>query len=198
MKMSYAEMRLPSASLPVVAWNPRSPTQCCAHACGQPSRCRRSSETSRRTSSRDGRRGRAGGPSSRRRRSCSAARRCRRSSWPRSRSSSSGRPSASSCASVVDAPFGDAGDDQVLLARQADVAAERLDEIGDGDQLVAGREPELHGHADVREAFLLLRVHADVRRRLRRRSAAARSARACGRASPRRARASPRRRCRRP
>ena len=34
---------------------------------------------------------------------------------------------------------GDAGDDQVLLARQADVAAERLDEIGDGDQLVARR-----------------------------------------------------------
>ena len=27
----------------VVPWKPRSPTQCCAHACGQPSRCSRSS-----------------------------------------------------------------------------------------------------------------------------------------------------------
>src|SRR3954451_6919509 len=42
-KMSYAESRRPSSSLPVVPWKPRSPTQCCAHACGQPSRCSRRS-----------------------------------------------------------------------------------------------------------------------------------------------------------
>src|SRR5581483_12424078 len=37
---------------------------------------------------------------------------------------------------------GDAGDDQVLLPCQADVAAERLDEIRDRDQLVARRKSE--------------------------------------------------------
>ena len=79
----------------------------------------------------------------------------------------SGSPSSSSCASVrVD--VGDAGDDEVLLARQPDVAAERLDEVRDGDQLVARREPELDGHSDVGEPVLLLGVHADVRGGLRR------------------------------
>src|SRR5581483_1972116 len=40
-KTSYAWCRLPFSSRTVVPWKPRSPTQCCAHACGQPSRCRR-------------------------------------------------------------------------------------------------------------------------------------------------------------
>ncbi len=62
---------------------------------------------------------------------------------------------------------GDAGDDEVLLACQPDVAAERLDEVGDRDQLVARREPELNGHSDVGEPVLLLGVHADVRGGLR-------------------------------
>src|SRR5579864_1647401 len=44
--MSYADTRLPSSSFPVVAWKPRSPTQCCAHACGQPSRWSRRSAIS--------------------------------------------------------------------------------------------------------------------------------------------------------
>src|SRR5262245_63593414 len=57
---------------------------------------------------------------------------------------------------------GDAGDDEVLLPRHADVAAEALDEVRNGDQLVAGAEAEPDGNADVRVA-VLLRVHADVR-----------------------------------
>ena len=60
----------------------------------------------------------------------------------------------------------DAGDDEVLLARQADVAAVALGQIRQRDHLVAGDEAEVHRHADVREAFLLLRVHAEVVRRL--------------------------------
>jgi hypothetical protein len=60
----------------------------------------------------------------------------------------------------------DAGDDQVLLACQPDVAAERLDEVGDGDQLVARGKAERYGKADI-AATVLLRVHADVRGGLR-------------------------------
>ena len=129
-------MRLPSASLPVVAWKPRSPTQCCAHACGQPSRCRRSSAI------------------------CVAERRLEMVDEVAQpllrladgevavRLAGAGdrvRPDLVRLerqAELVELlerrrDVGDAGDDQVLLARQADVAAERLDEIGDGDQLVA-------------------------------------------------------------
>ena len=195
--MSYAEMRLPSASLPVVAWKPRSPTQCCAHACGQPSRCRRSSAivvAERRLEMVDelaqpvlrladrevavrlaGARDRVRPDLVRRQRQAERVELRERR-----------------------LDVGDAGDDQVLLARQADVAAERLDEVGDRDQLVARREPELDGHADVGEPVLLLRRARRCARRVARRSAATRTARACGRASPRRARACPRRRCRRP
>src|SRR4051812_1142332 len=59
----------------------------------------------------------------------------------------------------------DARDDEVLLARQPDVSAEGLDEVGDGDQLVARRQAELHRDADERLA-VLLGMNADVRRRL--------------------------------
>jgi hypothetical protein len=57
-------------------------------------------------------------------------------------------------------------DDEVLLARDPDVAAERLRELGDGDQVVARDETEADGDADVRKSLLLLRVHAHVVRRL--------------------------------
>ena len=40
-KMSYACCRSPASSRAVVPWKPRSPTQCWAQACGQPSRCSR-------------------------------------------------------------------------------------------------------------------------------------------------------------
>src|SRR6185437_8181985 len=56
----------------------------------------------------------------------------------------------------------DSGDDEVLLAGEPDVAAERLDDVGDGDQLVARGKAERYGKADV-AATVLLRVHADVR-----------------------------------
>ena len=71
----------PPSSREVVPWKPMSPTQCCAQACGQPSRCSRRSAISRRRSARPaGRSARRAASSSRRPRSCSAARRCRRSS----------------------------------------------------------------------------------------------------------------------
>src|SRR5437763_3187106 len=41
-RMSYACRRTPPSSRDVVPWKPMSPTQCCAQACGQPSRCSRS------------------------------------------------------------------------------------------------------------------------------------------------------------
>ena len=122
--MSYAPMRLPSASLPVVAWKPRSPTQCCAHACGQPSRCRRSSAiASPNVVSRWSTRSR------------------RRSFVSPTEKLQCGSPvhaiEFAQISFVVErqpelvergeraGDVGDAGDDQVLLARQADVAAER-------------------------------------------------------------------------
>ena len=37
-----------------------------------------------------------------------------------------------------------------------------LGEVGDRDHLVARDQAEVHGDADVREALLLLRVHAEV------------------------------------
>ena len=67
---------------------------------------------------------------------------------------------------LVDRLVRDAGDDEVLLAREPDVAAVALGEIGDRDHLVAADEAEVHRHADVGETFLLLRVHAHVVRRL--------------------------------
>ena len=126
--------RLPSSSRTVVPWKPRSPTQCWAQACGQPSRCSRSSATSspKRPSSCSIRRAeprlRLGDA-----RSCSAARPCSRSSrraagWRRGGS----RSRASAARRVVDRSVRDAGEDEVLLARDADVAARAVGEVGDG------------------------------------------------------------------
>ena len=70
------------------------------------------------------------------------------------------------CLRLVDPVVRDAGDDEVLLARQPDVAAEAVGEIGDRDHLVARDQPEVHGHADVGEPFLLLGVHTEVMRGL--------------------------------
>src|SRR5438132_1153955 len=79
--------------------------------------------------------------------------------WRARRSARAGRAAGPSAAR-------DVGDDEVLLPRQADVAAIALGQIRQRDHLVAGDEAEVHRHADVREAFLLLRVHAEVVRRL--------------------------------
>ena len=118
---------------------------------------------------------------------------------PRTGLMSSGKPIASSSAcDLVDFVVRDAGDDEVLLARQADVAAEAVGEVGDRDHLVAGDQPEVDRDADVGEPVLLLGVDAEVVRRLDVDRAAASSPRACGRAAPRPARGSPRGRCRRP
>ena len=62
----------------------------------------------------------------------------------------------------VDLGLGHVGDDEVLQARDADVAADALGEVGDGDHLVAGDQPEVDGDADVDEAGLLLLVDAEV------------------------------------
>src|SRR5436190_9541220 len=59
-----------------------------------------------------------------------------------------------------------AGDDEVLLARQPDIAAEALREVGERDHLVPGDEAEVHRHPDVREPVLLLRVDTEVVRGL--------------------------------
>ena len=67
---------------------------------------------------------------------------------------------------LVEALVRDAGDDEVLLARQPDVAAVALGEVGDRDHLVARDQPEVDGHADVRAPLLALRVDAEVVRRL--------------------------------
>src|SRR5262245_29350759 len=62
----------------------------------------------------------------------------------------------------LDVGVGHVRDDEVLLARDTDVAAEALGEVGDRDHLVAGDKAEVHGHADVAEPGLLLLVDADV------------------------------------
>ena len=49
-----------------------------------------------------------------------------------------------------------------FCCHQADVAAETLCQVREGDHLIAGDEAEVDGHADVREARLLLGVDADV------------------------------------
>ena len=79
---------------------------------------------------------------------------------------SSGKPiRPSSSIDGVDLALRHVGDDEVLLARDADVAADALGEVGDRDHLVAGDEPEVDRNADVAEALLLLRVDAEVVRR---------------------------------
>ena len=81
----------------------------------------------------------------------------------RRRLTSSGKPISASAARVAStSASGTFVTDEVLLPRQADVAAEALRQVGDRDHLVAGDEPEMDGNADVREARLLLGVHADV------------------------------------
>src|SRR4051812_29388406 len=59
-----------------------------------------------------------------------------------------------------DALVRDVGDEEVLLSGDAHVGARALHEVGDGDHLVARDQPEVHGHADVAEPRLLLRVDA--------------------------------------
>ncbi len=56
-----------------------------------------------------------------------------------------------------------AGEDEVLLPRETDVAADLLGEIRDGDELVAGGETQADGHSDGGEPVLALGMHANVR-----------------------------------
>ena len=103
---------------------------------------------------------------------------------PRSAPASSGRPISASVAVDVVEPVGrDVREHEVLLARQAHVAAEALGEVGERDHLVAADEAEVHRHADVVPAVGLL-VHAEVVAG-RRQRAAARSPRRCGRGAAR-------------
>ena len=81
--------------------------------------------------------------------------------FERSRLASTGKPISPSAASrAVD--VGDPGDDEVLLAREPDVAALRCGEVGDGEHLVAGDETEVHGRADGVHAGLVLELDAHV------------------------------------
>ena len=63
---------------------------------------------------------------------------------------------------LLQARFGNAGQDEVLLAGDADVAAVLGDQVGDLDGLLAGDLAEEDREADVVEAFLLLLVDAEV------------------------------------
>ena len=157
----------PPSSRTVVPWKPRSPTQCWAQACGQPSRWSRSSAiwspnlASRLSISRP------------RRVFVSATEKLQCGSPVQAIEVAAHRVDVEREADLaelghglVDLALRDAGDDEVLLARQPDVAAEALGQVGDRDHLVAGDEAEVDGNADVREALLLLRVDADVVRRL--------------------------------
>ncbi len=51
---------------------------------------------------------------------------------------------------------------KVLLARQADIAAEGFGEVGELDGLLAGDLAQEDREADVAEPVLALRVHAQV------------------------------------
>ena len=79
-------------------------------------------------------------------RSCSAARPCRRSSRRGGRWRRAAKPSSPSrqrrCVELVG---GDAGDDEVLLARDADVGAGGSGEIGEREHLVAETRPTWTG-----------------------------------------------------
>jgi hypothetical protein len=78
---------------------------------------------------------------------------------------SSGKPIRSSSADdAVDLPR-DVRDDEVLLPRDADVAADALGEVGDREHLVAGDEAEVHRHAD-RASPSASALDAEVVRRL--------------------------------
>ena len=82
---------------------------------------------------------------------------------PRSGLASSGKPiSAIARNHLVQARLRHAGQDQVLLAGDADVATERLDQIGDLDRLRAGDLAKEDREADVDQAVALLRVDAEV------------------------------------
>ena len=111
---------------------------------------------------------------------------------PRRRLTSSGKPISSSArVASSTALVRDAGDDEVLLAREADVAAERPRR--DRRRAISCprvHQPEMHRDADVGEARLLLRVDAHVVDRLGERRRLVVLERA-GRGAPRRARACP-------
>ena len=149
-----------SSSRTVVPWKPMSPTQCWAQACGQPSRFRRSAvdavaepllellRSARRAAS-----------SSRRPRSCSAARRCRRSPSPRSAVRVERRSRARRARRRPPPPRPrDVRDHEVLLPREPHLAAERLGQLGERDELLAGDQAEVDREADVAQPVLLLRL----------------------------------------
>ena len=56
---------------------------------------------------------------------------------------------------VADRLLGDAREHEVLLARDADVAARRLREVGELDHLAPADEPDVHGDADRAPAVVL-------------------------------------------
>ena len=141
---------------------------------------------------------RRGGSSSRRRRSCSAARPCSRSSRRAARFDVEREADLAESRRRPSSTLGDARDDEVLLAREPDVAAERLRQPGDGDHLVAarsdrgGRGPRRGGRGHVSSRA------TRCGRPARGRAARARSRRARSPAAARPRRACPRGRSRRP
>src|SRR5581483_4198327 len=62
----------------------------------------------------------------------------------------------------LQARLGDAGQDEVLLPGDAEVAAELLRQIGKRQELRAADQPQVDREADVDPTRLLLRVYADV------------------------------------
>ncbi len=79
----------------------------------------------------------------------------------RSRLASTGKPiSARVSEAAVD--VGDAGDDEVLLAREADVPALAGRELCHGEHLVAGDQAEVHRCTDRADPCLVLRLDAHV------------------------------------
>ena len=159
-------MRLPSASLPVVAWKPRSPTQCCAHACGQPSRCSRSSAISSpnvvsRWSTR-----------SRSRSFVSPTEKLQCGSpvhaieFAQISFVESGRPSSSSCASVASTSVTPVTIRFCCRVRRMSPPKEST-RSATAISWSPDREPERDGHSDVGAPVLLLGVHTNVRGGLR-------------------------------
>ena len=77
--------------------------------------------------------------------------------------SASGKPISVQLADGIrDGLLGDVREQEVLLARDPHLAAERLGEVGDAEQLLPRDESDVHRHADRGEPGLPLRLDAEV------------------------------------